>query len=98
LAGRADRVLNPWEPNVKEWHRLGRLGGPLSEDILRGKGLEEEPFEEQIEWEAEENGAEVMKDGRVDSFLVLRGNDAERALQFLDEQGPSAQLKEEEDW
>lgn len=96
LAGRSDRVLNPWEPSLIEWQRLRRPVVP-AEPAERERdagapvaGGEPGPGRE----EPEEAG------GVAGRFEVLSGKEARRALAFLDERGPRGRLEEEgeESW
>lgn len=95
LAGRADQVLNPWEPEVAEWRRVRRLEGPPPKSTQAEEELSLEP----VAWDSEGPEAEVSEDGDQEPFEALTGDEARRAIEFLDEAGPSGRIsEEEEDW
>ncbi len=88
VAGRADRVVNPWEPKVVEWHRLRRLE---PEPRLQGPSAkepeEDEPLQlQEVEGTDKGGGPREARDGDVE---VLTGEEAVRAIRFIDGPGPS---------
>ena len=94
LAGRADRILNPWTPNLAELRRVRRDGGRRSGSFsLAAAELGDEPAVD----EEREKGEGASREGAEGPCSVLKGAEAQRALAFLDEPGPGGRLDDIDD-
>lgn len=93
LAGRADRILNPWGPSLVEWRRARLWEGPPAESSEAESEVE---MDEQAAAGAVQ-GETSPEDGAFGPFSVLKGEEAERALDFLDESGPGGRLDDGDD-
>lgn len=92
VAGCSDRVINPWGPSLTEWSRLNRSEGRSD----GGPKLPEAEEEERV-LEDDQEEPPAKAEGQGEAVELLRGDEARRALEFLDEEGPSARMEEREE-
>lgn len=92
VAGCSDRVINPWGPSLMEWSRTRRSEYRSGEEKEAPEGREEE-----LVLEDDQEEPRASKEGEGEPMELLQGDEARRALEFLDKEGPSARMEGGED-